>query len=101
MCCTNVLKPLETLCTFQDTTQSSRFSLRMRNVSGEFFPTCQQNVAGGTLLSIPQPCIGAFGSFSKLLIRMTQDFAALVAQYIRLTVHSGFLQERLGSEHVT
>ena len=56
MCWTNVLRPLEALCTFQDTTQSSCFSMLTRLWSTfEVFPFRQRHTTARTVHTMPHP----------------------------------------------
>ena len=91
MCWTNVLKPPQTLCAFQDTTHCSFFFLLAAVIH-------QRQATRRTVFTEATPCVG---DSAHILVRsFTSNVAAPGWHHVRLSVHSSFLQERLGFEQL-
>ena len=105
-CWTNVLKPLKTLCTFQDTTQSSCFSQRWRWLSADSQFLNSSHPVRDTLQEEQFPqchthALEPLGVHPVLIRVFVQDLAAPRTQHVRIRVRSGLVQKGLGFEHVT
>ena len=63
-----MLKPLEALCTIHDTLLPALAGVTKvanRQSIREFFPTRQRQATGGTIFTVPTPCVGALGGLPR------------------------------------